>query len=161
MSSMFGEVKSVPGTVYGAAPARKTGVWKGDHRGCEIGHADGVCRSLQAWRLNGEHKLVPVIVGRSIERRHASDAEYAEESGEEQRPAWQAKGFRVPAEAIRARPTVEIVQKIRELGAEGVVRTLQHQKASFADQQTAKTQFLAAFDAANAPAKEKKAKTDG
>jgi len=150
---MFSDAKAIEGTTDARRPLRKVQVWKGDHRPCEVGHADGVCRALTGWRLNGDFQVVPVVVGRSIERRHYSTAEYSEESGKETEPAWQAKGFRVADEAKRAKPTAEIVAKLREVGADGLAREYQHLKASFADQQAAKKEFLEKFDAANgAPA---------
>jgi len=152
------EAKAIPGTTDARAPIRKVLVWKGEHHSCELGHADGVCRSLKAWRLDADCRPGPVIVGRSIERRHQVMAEFPDESGLEPMPAWQAKGFRVASEAARAKPAPEIVAKMREDGAEGVVRELQHQKAPFADQQSARKAFLEKFDAANFP---KKGRSDG
>jgi len=161
--SFISEARTIGGAVSGNQSIRKVPVWKGDHRSCSEGHRDGVCHSLQAWRLDGSYKVVPVIVGRSVERRHQVIAEYSEESGREQEPGWLAKGFRSPTEAEGTRPSEQVFSKIREYGAESAERELQHRKAAYQDQVRGKSEFFERFDAANkAPSpKGKAARSDG
>ena len=150
-------------TTFGTADLRKVPVWKGDHTLCEVGHRNGLCRSVKAWRLNKDCAVLPVVVGRPSARRFQSMAVYESPANpsleKEDEHAWRAKGHRDSAEAKGVVPVPDVVAKIRENGGEAVEREMQHRKASFTDTTQAVAAWLVKFDAANAALAKKAADT--
>lgn len=138
-------------TEFNKNDLRKELNWKGDHSRCEVGHADGECRSINAWRLNGECRIVPTVVGRPTVRRFQASVQY-EGSGHEKEdePVWQAKGWRLASETKFAKPIPEVVAKIRQHGIDNTEREMQHRKVSYTELKKAVEEFAARFDAANA-----------
>lgn len=128
---------------------KKKDAWKGDHSGCEVGHRDGFCLSINAWRLNGHAKIVPVVIGRPSNRRFHSMVEYSDKSEREPEAAWRAKGWRDIEEVGGVRPIPEIVAKMRELASEELERGMQFKKFEYDSIAKAKAAFLAKFDEAN------------
>lgn len=120
--------------------------WKGNHKACPRWHWTGVCHADQAWTMNGEARLVPVVVDRPTSGQFKSDCVHSNGRVE---PAWVAKGFRLASETGGTRPTRGVVNARRASETKDLERGLIYsgQRDGVAAGLAA---FVARFDKANA-----------
>jgi hypothetical protein len=129
-------------------------MWKGDHSLCELGHANGLCRSVKAWSMKEDFTLFPTTWARPTNQRFSVFVHYEKPGQEkESEPLWQSKGYRHAAESKRVLPVPDVIRAIRERSSEAFKNAVDRDKNTTIAQKRAEVQdWLDRFDKANADA---------
>lgn len=144
MQYEYDQQHAAAGTAFNATASRTQPFWKGDHNGCD--HRTGECNAKNGWMMDKNHRGVPIIVNKRMEKRFQSMVEFGDNSDRYPEPAHEYKGWVPASEAKSVRPSKAVIDALRDTGENEITKTLEYKKASFADTQAALKEWRTAFD---------------